>query len=69
MSRIKINMIPFEEAFGIVMSSVFETGTEVVAFTNSAGRILAEDIVSDIDMPPFNRSAVDGYACHRTESK
>ncbi len=60
-------MIPFEEAFGIVMSSVFETGTEIIPFTDSAGRILAEDIISDIDMPPFNRSAVDGYACHRAD--
>jgi molybdopterin molybdotransferase len=60
-------MISFEEAFGIVMSSVFETGTEILPFTNTAGRILAEDIFSDIDMPPFNRSAVDGYACHRID--
>src|SRR5664279_1973771 len=60
-------MISFEEAFGIVMSSVFETGTEILPFTNTAGRILSYDIFSDIDMPPFNRSAVDGYACHRID--
>lgn len=47
-----------------MMSNVFETGTEIIPFVNSCKRILAEDIVSDIYMPPFNRSAVDGYACH-----
>jgi molybdopterin molybdotransferase len=60
-------MISFEEAFGIVMESAFETETEIIPFTSSYARILAEDIFSDIDMPPFNRSAVDGYACHRTD--
>jgi molybdenum cofactor synthesis domain len=60
-------MISFEEAFRIVMKSVFETETETIPFTDSCGRILDEDIISDIDMPPFNRSAVDGYACHKIE--
>jgi molybdopterin molybdotransferase len=35
----------------------------------SAGRILAEDIKSDVDMPPFNRAAVDGYACRTADIK
>ena len=38
-------------------------GGERVALSDSMGRILAEDIFSDIDMPPFDKSAVDGYAC------
>jgi molybdopterin molybdotransferase len=58
-------MISFEEAYGIVMKSVTETETEKIPFQNSCGRILDEDIMSDIDMPPFDRSAVDGYACNR----
>ena len=66
-ARIKIDMITFEAAFKIVMESVFETRTETIPFTDSSGRILDEDIKSDIDMPPFNRSAVDGYACHRID--
>jgi molybdopterin molybdotransferase len=60
-------MVTFEEAFGIVMKSVFETEAETIPFHHSCGRILDEDIVSDIDMPPFNRSAMDGYACHRID--
>jgi molybdopterin molybdotransferase len=60
-------MISFEEAGRIVMESVFETETESIPFNESSQRILAEDILSDIDMPPFNRSAVDGYACRKED--
>ena len=60
-------MISFEEAFGIVIKSAFKTETETISFIIADGRILAEDITSDIYMPPFNRSAVDGYACHRID--
>jgi molybdopterin molybdotransferase len=60
-------MITFEEAFQIIMRYVFETGTETIPFNDSCCRILAGDITSDTDMPSFNRSAVDGYACHSSE--
>jgi molybdopterin molybdotransferase len=60
-------MISFEEAYRIVMDSAFETETEDILFSDSDGRILADDIYSDMDMPPFNRSAVDGYACHKID--
>ena len=35
---------------------------ENVSLTESVGRILAEDIQSDIDLPDFSRSIMDGYA-------
>jgi molybdopterin molybdotransferase len=57
-------VISFEEALRIVIESAFETETETISFTSSDGRVLAENISSDIDMPPFNRSAVDGFACN-----
>jgi len=60
-------MITFEEAYSIVMESVYKTETEAILFNYSSQRILDEDIASDIDMPPFNRSAVDGYACHKAD--
>jgi molybdopterin molybdotransferase len=60
-------MIEFDEAYKIVMGSVYQTKTESVPFNDSCQRILAEDIPSDIDMPPFNRSAVDGYACNKID--
>lgn len=36
--------------------------TEVVSLGESVGRVLAEDIFSDIDLPDFSRSTMDGYA-------
>ena len=60
-------MIPFEKAFEIVMDSGFNTGTEVIPFTNSLNRILAGDIVSDMNMPPFDKATVDGFACRKAD--
>jgi molybdopterin molybdotransferase len=60
-------MINFDEAYRIVMKSVFETYSEIIPFYTTVGRILDEDILSDIDMPPFNRSAMDGYACNKDD--
>ncbi len=56
-------MILLEEAYNIVMKSAFSTATENVDFNESLGRVLAEDVHSDINMPPFDKAAVDGYAC------
>ena len=56
-------MIQFEEAYKIVKDSIAILGTERIDFSESVNRILAEDIKSDIEMPPFDKSAVDGYAC------
>ncbi|MCH4296026.1 molybdopterin molybdotransferase MoeA [Shewanella sp. 3B26] len=36
--------------------------TEVVPLTDALGRVLAEDLASQIDLPPFSNSAMDGYA-------
>jgi molybdopterin molybdotransferase len=56
-------MIHFSEAYDIVMNSVRDTGSEQVDLSGSLNRILAQDVVSDLDMPPFDKSAMDGYAC------
>jgi len=60
-------MIKFEEALEIVLSRAVQTGCETVAMNSAVGRVLAEDVVSDIDMPPFDKSAMDGYACRRSD--
>lgn len=63
-------MIKFEEAYGIVQDSIgYTLDTERVAFTDSLSRILAEDVYSDINMPPFDKSAMDGYACRNEDLK
>ena len=63
-------MIKFEEAFDIVLNSAqFTFETEKIDFTESLGRILAEDVHSDINMPPFDKSAMDGFACRKEDIK
>lgn len=37
--------------------------TEWIALEDAFNRILQEDVFADIDMPPFHKSAMDGYAC------
>lgn len=60
-------MIIQEEAFKIIKESVYKLGTEIITYQKSLGRVLAEDVFSDMDMPPFNKSAVDGYACRKQD--
>jgi molybdopterin molybdotransferase len=61
------DMIRFEEALDIVLGRAQQTGRETISFLSSTGRVLAEDIVSDVDMPPFNKAAVDGFACRMAD--
>lgn len=60
-------MIQFEEALHIVLQVERDLSTETVDFTDSLHRVLAQDVNSDIQMPPFNKSAVDGYACRKSD--
>ncbi|MFO7851824.1 MAG: gephyrin-like molybdotransferase Glp [Bacteroidota bacterium] len=60
-------MIPYEEASAITEKYILETGIEYVDLLDSLGRFLAEDIISDINMPPFDKPAVDGYACRKED--
>ncbi len=59
------NVISFEKALDIVLSSARPVGTEEVGLADAANRVLAGDVKADMDMPPFNKSAMDGYACRR----
>jgi len=55
-------MIPIEEAEKILDKITYRPGTEEVSLMDSLGRVLGRDIVSKISMPPFDKSAMDGYA-------
>ncbi len=60
-------MIPFDKAFETVLNSAGRLDAERVDFRSALGRILAEDVKSDMDIPPFNKSAMDGFACRRAD--
>ncbi|ANF23387.1 gephyrin-like molybdotransferase Glp [Thermococcus piezophilus] len=56
-------LTPYKEAFELMLNDLREIGgVEEVPLDEAYGRVLAEDVVSPIDSPPFDRSAVDGYA-------
>ncbi|MCG6919674.1 MAG: molybdopterin molybdotransferase MoeA [Acidobacteria bacterium] len=55
-------MITVDEALEIVLRETPALPTEEVMLGDALGRVLAEDIRSDTDMPPFDRAAMDGYA-------
>ncbi len=63
----KNTMIAFDDAFEIMMGSARRLGMERAGIERASNRVLAETIVSDIDVPPFNKSAMDGYACRRAD--
>lgn len=55
-------MISVDTAIKIVADVIEPLPSRTVPFENSLGFCLAQDVQSDIDMPPFDRSAMDGYA-------
>src|ERR1700681_1578039 len=55
-------MIPIADAIEIVLRHTEQFGVESVELSNSKGRVLAEDIIADTDLPPFDRAQMDGYA-------
>lgn len=57
-----LKAISAAEALAIISSFRVEPATETVALNDALHRILAEDILSAEDIPPFPRSLVDGYA-------
>lgn len=60
-------IIPLAEALSIVNASIRPLGSERIRLEDTLGRVLAEDVVADMDMPPFDKSIVDGYACRRAD--
>ena len=56
------NMISFEEAVNITLANKLQCSTQVAKLENSLGKVLSADVLCDRDIPPFDKSAVDGYA-------
>jgi molybdopterin molybdotransferase len=62
-----MEVISFDQAYKTVMNHVKDKGTEKVSFIESLNRILSEDVASDMEMPPFDKATVDGFACRRPD--
>ncbi|MBO9617689.1 MAG: molybdopterin molybdotransferase MoeA [Niabella sp.] len=55
-------MITVTQADEIIQSQTVHYGFEEVGYALALGRVLAENIVADRDLPPFDRATVDGIA-------
>lgn len=60
-------MLEYKDALKLIVSSAEVLATEKVELRNALKRVLAVDVFHDMDMPPFNKSAMDGFACRRSE--
>ena len=59
-------MIDFDSAVARVLQSATKLPAQKVALSDAAGRISATDIDSAINLPPFDNSAMDGFALTRS---
>ena len=55
-------MLTVDQALEIILGSVKDIGHESIGLHRACGRILAEDVIADSDLPPFDRARMDGYA-------
>lgn len=56
-----------EDARGRMLDGAARLGVEAVALQDAVGRVLAEDIVAGRHQPPFDASAMDGWAIRRAD--
>ena len=62
-------MISISQALKIIEREVSPLDTETIDLEKSVGRVLAEEIVADMDLPPFDRSQMDGFALKTEDAK
>jgi len=60
--KFRDELVPADEALNIVLSGAGPVGSESLDLMDAAGRVLAEDLNSRRTQPPFDASAMDGYA-------
>ena len=56
------DLITIDEARRRVLTAVTRLGDEPVALDAALGRVLAEEVSSTLPVPPFDSSAMDGFA-------
>ena len=62
-------MISIAEALKIIAENVSPVETEKIELSAVCGRVLAEEIRADMDLPPFDRSQMDGYAIRAADAE
>ncbi len=62
-------LTPLEQAQDIVLKAAMVLGCEKVSLLDAVGRVLGEDIIAPRDNPPWNNSAMDGFAVRWADIK
>lgn len=62
-------MMAISEALEIIERQTGKLPIETAAIEEIVGRILAEDVFADMDLPPFDRSQMDGFALQANDTK
>ncbi|MBI4355886.1 MAG: hypothetical protein HY597_05535, partial [Candidatus Omnitrophica bacterium] len=52
----------FHDARRMVLEQAKPLGDEAVVLASSVGRVVARDLIAEANLPPFDNSAMDGYA-------
>jgi len=60
--------ISLSDALAAVLATVEPMAAQVITTDDAPGRILAHDVVSAIDLPPFANSAMDGFAVRAADT-
>lgn len=61
-------LITKEEARSIIQSLDIKPRIIEVDIEKASGCVLAEDVISEVDVPPFSRASMDGYALHASDT-
>jgi molybdopterin molybdotransferase len=56
------DLLSVDDALQNILARIEPLPTEIVSINDGLGRVLAEDVVSDTNVPPFANSSMDGYA-------
>lgn len=69
MHPLRLPLLPFDEAKRLVLEAMPPTTRiESAAIADALGRVAAEDVRAPIDVPGFDRSAMDGYAVRAADT-
>ncbi|MBN1456063.1 MAG: molybdopterin molybdotransferase MoeA [Methanomicrobia archaeon] len=61
-------LISYDQALQVVLAHAHRMVAEIIRFDDALERVLAEDVHSPVDSPPFDRAAMDGYAVRGEDS-
>jgi len=64
-----MSLLPVADALKTIIDAISPTKNEVVPLSQANGRILAHDIAAVFDQPPFDGSAMDGYALNAQDGQ